>query len=137
MYNRYIQPENLYTPVCGCDSSRTQINSDKEKYIREEESVQGERKNSERFFRNFIGLEGEKWNKLGDLLGYIKGEGLKHLLLSLGLEDIDTGDILLFLIVLFLLNEGDEHELAITLGLMLLLSLGEEKKRPEEDSDTR
>ena len=35
---------------------------------------------------------------------------------------LDTGDILLSLIVLLLLLEGDNLELVITLGLMLLLS---------------
>lgn len=135
MYNRYVPPEYLYTPVCGCEPSRTQAHSDKEKYIREGEAVQGERINSDTFFRNFMGTEGDKWKKLGCFLENIKVTGLKNLLSAFGLENIDTGDILLFLIVLFLLSEGDEVELAITLGLMLLLGTGEEKKCPEEDSD--
>jgi hypothetical protein len=46
---------------------------------------------------------------------------------------MDTGDILLFLIILVLLSEGDELDLIITLGLMLLMGLGEEKKNPEEE----
>ena len=136
MYNRYVPPEYLYTPVCGCEPSRTQAYPDKEKYIREEVSAQGERTNSDTFFRDFIGMDGDKWKTLGNLWRNIKSAGFKNLLSPFGLEDIDTGDILLLLIVLFLLREGDELELAITLGLMLLLSLGEEKKRPEE-SDSR
>lgn len=42
------------------------------------------------------------------------------------LENFDTGDILLVLIILFLFLEGDNLELVITLGLMLLLGLGED-----------
>lgn len=137
MYNRYVPPEYLYTPVCGCEPSRTQAHPDQEKYIREGDAVQEERINSDAFFHNFTGIEGDIWKKLGSFLDSIKITGFKNLLSSFGLEDIDTGDILLFLIVLFLLREGDEFELAITIGLMLLLSLGEEKKHPEEDSDIR
>lgn len=39
------------------------------------------------------------------------------------LEDLDIGDILLVLILLFLFSEGDNSELVITLGLLLLLGL--------------
>ena len=54
--------------------------------------------------------------------------GLTQLLDGLGkhfsLENIDTGDLLLVLLLLFLLLEGDNLELVITLGLRLLLGLG-------------
>lgn len=50
-------------------------------------------------------------------------KGLAGLLKSLKLDDIDTGDILLLLILLFLFLEGDDIELIITLGLILLLGL--------------
>ena len=39
---------------------------------------------------------------------------------------LDTGDILLVLIVLFLFLEGDNLELVITLGLMLLLGFNDD-----------
>lgn len=52
-----------------------------------------------------------------------KTGGLSALLKGLKLEDLDTGDILLLLIMLFLFLEGDDIELIITLGLMLLLGL--------------
>lgn len=65
-------------------------------------------------------------------LGARTGEGgqvnqaLSGLLKSLHLEHLDTGDILLGLIVLFLvLEDGDDLDLLITLGLTILLSLGE------------
>ncbi len=69
-----------------------------------------------------------------DLLGDVAG-GLSRMLGSLfrnfSLKDLDTGDILLVLIVLFLFLEGDNLEIVITLGLMLLLGLGE---NGEEDA---
>lgn len=49
--------------------------------------------------------------------------GLVSLLKTLKLERLDTGDVLLLLIILFLFLEGDDMELIITLGLMLLLGL--------------
>ena len=38
-------------------------------------------------------------------------------------DRLDTGDVLLLLILLFLFLEGDDTELLITLGLLLLLGL--------------
>lgn len=52
--------------------------------------------------------------KKGVLAGLLKG---------LKLDGLDTGDILLLLILLFLFLEGDDMELIITLGLVLLLGL--------------
>lgn len=64
-----------------------------------------------------------------DLLGEVTS-GLSGLLGSVfknfSLENFDTGDILLVLIILFLFLEGDNLELVITLGLMLLLGLGDD-----------
>lgn len=48
---------------------------------------------------------------------------LSALLKKLKLEDLDTGDVLLLLILLFLFLEGDDLELVITLGLLLVLGL--------------
>jgi len=52
-----------------------------------------------------------------------KGSGLAGILKLLKIEELDTGDILLLLIMLFLFLEGDDMELVITLGLILILSL--------------
>jgi len=53
-------------------------------------------------------------------------ESLSGLLKSLRLEGIDSGDILLLLIALFLWKEGDDPDLLIALGLVFLMGLGEE-----------
>ena len=52
-----------------------------------------------------------------------KKGGLSQLLKSLKLEELDTGDVLLLLILLFLFldDREDNLELLITLGLMLIL----------------
>jgi len=52
-----------------------------------------------------------------------KNAGISGILKRLKLDDLDTGDILLFLILLFILLEGDNWELALILGLVLFLSL--------------
>lgn len=72
-------------------------------------------------------LVGEVTRGLGQLLDGV----MKHF----SLEHFDTGDILLVLIILFLyLEDGDNLELVITLGLLLLLGLddGKDKGKPGE-----
>lgn len=54
---------------------------------------------------------------------------LTGILRLLGLEQIDSGDVLLLLILLFLAREGDDLEILITLGLALLL--GKSKKEDQ------
>lgn len=63
------------------------------------------------------------------LLGLPEGvqSSLKGLISSLGLEKLDSGDLLLFLILLLLLKEGDDLEMILALGLTLLMSLGDDK----------
>ena len=65
----------------------------------------------------------------GGLLGEVTG-GLSQtfgkFLKQFSGETLDTGDILLVLIILFLFLEGDNLELVITLGLMLLLGLNDD-----------
>ena len=55
-------------------------------------------------------------------------EGLSGLLKSLHLDKIDSGDVLLLLIMLYLMKEGDDMELVIALGLTLIMGLGDDKK---------
>lgn len=55
------------------------------------------------------------------------------ILKGLHLEDLDSGDILLLLIILLVFLEGDNTELVITLGLMLLLGLGGEQREDQKE----
>lgn len=67
-------------------------------------------------------------SKPSDLLGEVTsglGDFLSGFLKKTSLSNLDSGDILLVLIILFLFLEGDNLELVITLGLMLLLGLGD------------
>ncbi|MEG0441862.1 MAG: hypothetical protein RR450_05010 [Oscillospiraceae bacterium] len=58
-----------------------------------------------------------------DLLGgFLKG---------FDLSQIDSGDILLVLIIVFLYLEGDNLELVITLGLLLLFGFTDKKKEAQ------
>lgn len=50
-----------------------------------------------------------------------RGSFLDQLLGKLNLGDIDRGDILLLLILLFLFDQGEDEELLIALGLLFLL----------------
>lgn len=71
------------------------------------------------------GAQGKSSPILGELTGGLS-KLLDGVLGHFSLEKLDTGDILLVLIILFLYLEGDNLELVITLGLMLLLGLGDD-----------
>ena len=60
---------------------------------------------------------------------------LKRTFKGFSLDHFDTGDILLVLIILLLLLEGDDIELVITLGLMLLLGLGGARSGPSHQEE--
>lgn len=59
----------------------------------------------------------------GEKAAQAKASPLSGLLRSLKLEGLDTGDLLLLLILLLLFLEGEDTELLIALGLLLLLGL--------------
>ena len=98
MYNRYIPNGASYTRILEEDGPP----ADREEPVRPSPVLsEGEREEAPE-------------EKSGALAGLLK---------TLKLDELDTGDILLLLIMLFLFLEGDDLELVITLGLMLLLSL--------------
>ena len=76
-----------------------------------------------------------------DAAGVLEGavSRLGGVLKSLHLDDIDSGDILLVLILLFLFLESDDNlELVITLGLLLLFGLfGKDGDEQEGAADGR
>lgn len=106
MYNRYIPQDMSYTPVEETTSARP-----------------GPRRPPFRFQELLRGKDG-----LSGLFGNREGGGLSGLLKSLHLENIDSGDVLLLLIMLYLLVEGDDLELVIALGLVLLMGLGDSEE---------
>ena len=64
-----------------------------------------------------------------DLLGALTGgifDTLGSIFKDFSLKNLDSGDLLLLLIILFLFLEGDNIDLVIALGLMFLLGFGSE-----------
>ena len=94
LYNHYIPDDIIFNRIPEAEPQ-------KEKEQRKEKS-----------FFNFFSQDKSE-----------KNAGLSGILKRFKLEDIDTGDILLFLILLCVLLEGDNWELALILGLVLFLSL--------------
>lgn len=123
MYNRYIPRDTDYVPAGRPDGP----------------APAPRRKGSEREAGGRGGIHGAPAasglsallggkERLSALLSPDKGAGgLSALLRSLKLGDWDSGDLLLLLIILFLLAEGDDLELVIALGLALMMGLGDEK----------
>lgn len=117
MYNRYIPKDTVYAPVNAGPASRTG----------------GMRSGPARSpgstprppLSSLSALLSGRGEGLGALFSRGERRGLSGALKALKLEEIDTGDILLLLIVLYLLVEGDDLELVIALGLVLLMGLGE------------
>lgn len=100
MYNRYIPSQSRYEAA-------------------------GEERTSPRA-RHGPGGAGFLSGLLGERPSEGAGQAFSALLKKLRLDDLDAGDILLALIVLLLiLEDGDDLDLIITLGLMILFSLGE------------
>ena len=135
MYNRYVPQEHKYTPVTQPTQRREEEKNppDEKKYIRAQGSAQARNGNSRNFFSHSGLLDSLKPGKMAELLDRDKSGGMGGLLSALNLEELDNGDILLILIILFLLVEGDDLELIITLGLMLLLGLGGKTKKDPDD----
>lgn len=115
MYNRYIPQDEQYTWV--------QAEEDHTPNKQTASSASGERRGFQ--LPSFLsGQEG-----LSSLFGEKGKNGLSSLLKSLHPENIDTGDILLLLIILYLLVEGDDLDLVIALGLVLIIGLGDHQEK--------
>ena len=117
MYNRYIPKDAAYT----------RVEAEPPKAEKRSEPRPGQsRGNSFQLPRFLSGKDG--------LSGLLSGSGgISSLLKSLKLDNIDKGDVLLLLIILFLLAEGDDLELVIALGLVLLMGLGDQKEPEEQE----
>lgn len=111
LYNRYIPRNTTYTPVETEDLPNRQETPDL-KPGNDPQQTRG-------------AFSPPKSAPSGDLLGGIS-DLLGGIFQTVSLEHLDAGDILLALIVLFLFLEGDNLDVVIALGLMLLLGLGEE-----------
>lgn len=122
MYNRYIPGSAGYTRVAVDEVEKGTRPSAQNRSPKQEHA--GQKKHGS------TGA-GPAWHaKAANSFSFFGGEdknaGIAGILKSLHLEDLDSGDVLLLLIILLVFLEGDNIELVITLGLMLLLGLGDE-----------
>ena len=117
MYNRYIPEETAYIPAGP------------QNVVPETRSVPPQPQPAPPPPRSGPGKLLGDWEK--GLAGLKKKGGVSALLKNLKLGDFDSGDILLLLIILFLLAEGDDLELVIALGLVLIMGLNDKKKEEE------
>lgn len=115
MYNRYIPDGAVYTRVTMDDD---------EPAVPENRSAKRDRSTG-----SIRGLRGAPAPAPPPVLPEGVSSSLKSLVSSLGLEKLDSGDLLLFLILLLLLKEGDDLEMIIALGLTLLMGLGEGEEK--------
>lgn len=120
MYNRYIPEDVSYTPV-------------EKKTAPQTASKNGPRQSPFRIPDFLSGKEGLSALFGGRGLSGGEGGGLSKLLKTFHLDNLDSGDVLLLLIMLYLLAEGDDLELVIALCLVVIMGLGDGGK--EEGSD--
>lgn len=116
MYNRYIPDGAVYTRVTMDDDEPRRPREPE----RQEKQEHRECQRSQRRSRPVQPQTG---------LPESVSSSLKSLISSLGLEKLDSGDLLLFLILLLLFKEGDDLEMIIALGLTLLMGLGEGEEK--------
>ena len=144
MYNRYIPEQASYTWVGGENTDARSASHPSHAWGNSSPaSFRGEPASSRRpdmdrgtgAFQEPPGARGGTWlgsgNILSALLSGKGGSALSGWKKSLKLENWDTGDLLLLLIILYLLVEGEDLDLVIALGLVLLMGLGEDQKRED------
>lgn len=141
MYNRYIPEGALYTqvkeePAAAPEAEAREVHNEvhEEQDRRPDQSRPSQGKSRESP-RDPVGLGGLKppglFGGKDGLAALFSGRdrgGLASLLKTLRLDGIDTGDVLLLLIILYLLVEGDDLELVIALGLVLIMGLGDKEE---------
>ncbi|MGI5963223.1 MAG: hypothetical protein ACOX7N_05815 [Lawsonibacter sp.] len=128
MYNRYIPEQASYTQVENGEEKTAEVfhpmgtNPNSRHMTSQTSRPQNAGAAGFRMPSFLTGKDG-----LSTFLTSLTGngqKGLSGLLKGLKLENLETGDLLLLLIVLYLLIEGDDLEPVIALGLVLLLGLG-------------
>ena len=132
MYNRYVPGNDGYIRVVMDEES-----------VRGTNAARGPRRQhaQKKRYENTgakNGAQQDLFQTLKGSLGFVGGEesknaGMAGILKGLHLEELDSGDILLLLILLLVFLEGDNTELVITLGLILLLGLGGEKQSDQNE----
>lgn len=112
MYNRYIPQDTSYTRL-ETEQDRT--------FHSEKEEMRGTGPTAGRMF-----------GALGSLRNLFSAQNGEHRTLSSVIKSLDSGDVLLLLIAILLLVEGEDADLAVALGLVFLLGLGDESEKHEK-----
>ena len=122
MYNRYVPGSGGYTRIAVDEARHGQKQKAADQHTEQPRPHARTEGN---------GLGGTPFS--GILGGEGKNAGIAGILKSLHLDGLDSGDILLLLIILLVFLDGDNTELVITLGLMLLLGFGDEGKNDQKE----
>lgn len=141
MYNRYIPGSGGYTRIAVDEEPERRQETHREEDVRPEQQTHRQEGHVPPFQDQKVHTQNtwgqDLFRQLTAPLRFAGGEnknaGIAGILKALNLEGIDSGDLLLLLIILFLLVEGDNLELVITLGLMLVLSLGDKKEEEHQN----
>ena len=132
MYNRYVPGNDGYTRVVVDEASAHGKSASQNRHQHSHQ----EKRHTSAGRRN--GAQQDLFRSLTAPLEFLSGgenknAGIAGILKGLHLEDLDSGDVLLLLILLLVFLEGDNTELVITLGLMLLLGLGGETRENQKE----
>lgn len=122
MYNRYIPKGNAYERVVVEDTPSPSVqqnipamastNTEKEPPSQKTDVPHQKSKEERETEMPFSGL--------ASLFG-VSGGNIRSFLKKFQFDTLDTGDILLVLILLLLVSEGNDLEMMIALGLLLLM----------------
>nr|WP_326184564.1 hypothetical protein [uncultured Oscillibacter sp.] len=120
MYNRYIRNDNgSYTRIPQEDPPRTQPSEEGTRQENRQPSPEPEKRE-----------RGDGRMPAGPSPSFGGGPGhltdglssfLRHVLDQLHLDHVDTGDLLLLILLFFLFREDADEELLVSLGLLLIL----------------
>jgi len=135
MYNRYIPNGTNYTRIVEEDAPSPRENrgqsaprQEQNRPYQSQPQPHQEQSHPHQSQQPPTGYQTPPPPPLGGALEGVSGF-LSGLMKRFDLGGLDTGDILLLLIILFIFLEGDDIEVVIVMGLMLLFGLGDKAKK--------
>lgn len=130
MYNRYIPNGTNYTRIVEEDAPPLRQHAPSAQEHRGQSHQEQPHEQTHTPQKQQNQHQKQSVSPLGGAMEGVTGF-LSGVLKKFDLSGLDTGDILLLLIILFIFLEGDDIEVVIVMGLMLLFGLGgKEKKDP-------
>ena len=126
MYNRYIPNGGVYTRIPMEDSPEHRGAAAREHGAQGRFHQETARQGAGHQESDYHGVSPGGTASFPFRAGEGPLQGLSKIWKSLKIDRLDSGDLLLLLIVLLLLTEGDDLELMIALGLVIMLGLGDD-----------